>query len=179
MNIKKEAVLHLLFFAAFFLFISIFRDWFNLNLLPFWIGGIIGTFLPDVDKLLNVYVFNPKSAESTKVSELIKERKAEETIAALSNMPDQNQNRLFHSARFQFIFLLFTFWVVSSSNSLFGWGLTLAFTLHLLIDQAVDYVAGDDLSLWFRDVPIEVDVEQRRLFFWVNLIILLFLGLIY
>ena len=176
---KKRITLHLLFMISFFLLISVLRGWFGAFYLQFWIGGIVGVFLPDIDRLLYVYVVKPEVAGSKQVSDLIGQRKAKESLHALSSMEIDRSQLMFHSARFQLIFLLFTFWVVSSSSSLFGWGLALAFTLHLLVDQAVDYLGSRDLSLWFRDIPFEVDVDQRKLFFWVNLVILMFLGLIY
>ena len=176
---KKKISLHLLFMISFFLLISVLRDWFGIYYLQFWVGGLVGVILPDIDRLVYVYVIKPEEAGSKQVSDLVSQRKVKETFDLLSKMNMDRSQLMFHSARFQLIFLLFTFWIVTSSNSLFGWGLALAFTLHLLIDQAVDYASSKDLSLWFRDIPFEIDVDQRKLFFWVNLVILLFLGLIY
>lgn len=176
---KKHFILHFLYMVSFFLFVSVMRDWFDIRFLEFWVGGVVGTALPDIDRILYVYLVKPEAAESKQISGLIDQRKTKDSLKVLSQVKINKSDLLLHSARFQLIFLVFTFWIVTSSNSLFGWGLALAATLHLLIDQAVDYLGSGDLLAWFRDVPFEVEADQRKLFFWVNLIILLFLGLIY
>ncbi len=176
---KKRYLLHILYLVSFFLLISVLREWFGLVFIEFWVGGIVGTFLPDIDRILYVYVIGPDTAVAKQVSGMVEQKKSTEKITALSSANIDKKDLIFHSARFQLIFLLFAFWIISSSNSLFGWGLALAFTLHLLVDQAIDLMRGDDLSTWFRDVPFEIDADQRKLFFGVNLVILLFLGLIY
>jgi len=42
---------------------------------------------------------------------------------------------IFHTILFRAIFFVLTFWVMTSSTSLFGKGIVLAFCLHLVIDQ--------------------------------------------
>lgn len=172
-------MLHSLYLVSFFLLVSVMRDWFGFRFISFWIGGIVGTLLADLDRVLYVYVLSPESPVSKQIRGLINQGKTRASLDVLSTSDINNEELIFHSARFQLVFLLFTFWIVTSSNSLFGWGLALAISLHLLIDQARDYMTSSDLAVWFRDVPFEIDADQRKLFFWVNLIILLFLGLIY
>jgi len=51
--------------------------------------------------------------------------------------------------------------------------LVLAFLLHLLVDQAIDFFEGGNFSAWFSKLPIELDEEQRKWYLGVNLVVLL------
>ena len=175
-EMKKELITHFSFMIAFFIFISIAKGWFALIYLPFWFGGILGTLLPDVDHLIYVYFLRPQEATSQRVISMMDKREVAKSLQILAVTRGERSKLIFHTTFFQILFLLFTYLVITSSASIFGRGLVLAFSLHLLIDQAVDWMETGELTSWFRQIPVQLDKEQLRWYLIVILLILLFLG---
>lgn len=175
-TMKKELVTHFTFVIAFFIFISIVRGWFDLIYLPFWVGGIIGTILPDVDHLIYVYFLRPNEAISQRVASLISSREALKSLELLAQTRAERKHLTFHTFHFNLIFLLLSFLVITSSGSLLGRGIVLAFSLHLLIDQIVDYMETGDIVNWLKQVNLEFTKEQKQWYLIGNGIVLLILG---
>lgn len=170
---KKEILIHLLFFLALFIFVTLFKRWFDISYLAFWIGGIIGSVLPDVDHLIYVFVFKPNEQTSIEANTLVAKREFGKTLELLSATRAERVDLIFHTAYFQLIFLLFTFLVISSSGSLLGSGLVLAFLLHLLVDQSVDFLDTGTIANWFKKVPVNLDKQQMTWYLIANIVLLL------
>ncbi len=175
---KKEILTHFLFLASFLIFVALARRWLKLDAWPFWIGGLVGTVLPDVDHLIYVYVLRPYELTSQRAINLIKQKEFFKAFELIFDTRYEKTKLIFHTAYFQLIFLVLTFLVITSSGSYFGTGLVLAFSLHLLVDQAVDLTEIGDLSSWFKDTPYiapEWFTKERVTFYLVGVTILLFL----
>ncbi|OGM04996.1 hypothetical protein A2715_00755 [Candidatus Woesebacteria bacterium RIFCSPHIGHO2_01_FULL_39_32] len=173
---KKDLLTHFSFMVALFVLISLYKDWIRIEFLPFWFGGILGTLLPDVDHLIYVYVVKPTEATSQKVAGLVSERKVFQSWDVLAKTRGERKELIFHTAYFQIIFLTFSIFVITSSGSLLGMGLVLAFMLHLLIDQIIDLMENNSLDSWFTKFPFSLDAKQKRYFVFANGVILLVLG---
>lgn len=172
---KKEITIHFSFLVAFFIFITLVRGWFNVNYLIFWLGGLLGTLLIDVDHLIYVYFLKPHELTSQRVDHLLKKRQVKKTFELLSVTRSERTELIFHTFYFQIIFLLFAFLIVTSSSSILGRGLVLAASLHLLIDQVIDYFETGNLSNWFKDLPVELDKKQASWYvILVGMVILAF-----
>src|SRR4030066_2287279 len=79
---------------------------------------------------------------------------------------------IFHTATFQLIFTVLAFWVLTSSGSILGRGLVLAFLLHMLVDQIVDLTQTGGLATWFRNFPLILEGREKQ--YWLaNLALLL------
>lgn len=164
---KREILTHYLFFLAFFIFISIKRNMFSLPFLPFWVGGVVGTLIVDLDHLLYAFLFNPSDLASQRAVYHFKKREYLKGILVLWDAKENRTHQVFHSFSFQIIFLILTFWVASSSGSLFAVGLVLSFSFHLFIDQMSDFLTLGNLDLWtkgFFSLRIE---EKSQLFYWL------------
>lgn len=109
------------------------------QLVWFCLGGLAGSFLPDVDHLLYVFVFRPLDISSQRVSFYLKNKQYKEALRFLYDTRFERGDLIFHSLNFVIIFGLLTFWVTSSSGSFFGNGLVLGFWLHLTIDYFKKY----------------------------------------
>lgn len=173
---KKELFVHFAFLVSFFIFITVFKNWFNLSYWPFWVGGVVGTLLPDIDHLIYVYFLRPLDLTSQRVSYLITKREILNTLNLLAETRYERKDLVFHTILFQIIFLILTFWIIVSSGSLLGQGIVLAFSLHLLIDQIVDLREVGNLDNWFKNFPIQVDANKTRVYWGVMLVLLLFFG---
>lgn len=172
---KKDLATHFVFAVALFILFSVYRDWLSLKFMPFWLGGILGTLLPDVDYLIYVYVLKPKESASQEVSSLISQGKISKTWDVVMTKFSDRKGLLVHNASFQTLFLVFAVWMVTSGN-LMGMGLVLAFMLHLLLDQVTDLMEKGSIDGWFNGFPINLDSQQKRWFLIANVLVLLYLG---
>jgi len=180
-GMKKELFVHFAFMVSLFIFISLFRRYFSLYHLLFWVGGILGTVLPDIDHLLYVYLSNPADLIFGRFTYFIKEKKFAEMLGFLSQIQYERERMVFHTATFQLIFVVLAFLVVTSSGSILGRGLVLAFLLHLAVDQLSDLMRVGSLNNWFGNFPLSVSLDKEKAtFYWLgNLIVLVVLGFIF
>ena len=173
---KKEILIHFSFLISFFIFVSLARDWFSLSLWPLWVGGLIGTLLPDIDHLLYIYFLRPQELTSQRALYMLGKREVFKMVELLAETRHERTKLIFHTAIFQIIFLVFSFLVITSSGSVFGRGMVLAFMLHLIIDQIVDLMETDSLQNWFKQTPIVLDKQKTRLYWLANLGVLFLFG---
>ena len=172
---KKDLAIHFTFAIALFVLITLFRDWFSLGFVAFWIGGVLGTLLPDVDHLIYVYILKPNEAASHKIASLISQRRILTTWDTLASTSADRKGLLIHNAPFQILFLIFSILIVTS-GSLIGMGIALGFMLHLILDEVVDLVEIGNFDGWFSGFPVNLDSDQKRWFLVANVLILLALG---
>lgn len=178
MKVKKEIFIHFSFLISFFILITIYRRWFDTYYIPFWLGGVLGTIMPYLDQLIYVYVLRPDDSSSQQIAEKLSERNVWGAIKTLLEVRYLTDNLIFHTVYFQLIFLMLTFFIVSSSGSVFGRGIVLAFSLHLFIDQITDLMETGGVANWFKKLPVNLDKEQRRWYLVFIFLILLVLGLL-
>lgn len=138
----------------------------------------MGTLLPDVDHLIYIYFFGPQELTSQRVFLGLQKRQIRPTFELLAATRSERKKLVFHTAFFQLIFLIMAFWVITSSGNIFGRGLVLAFSLHLVVDQLIDLLEIDSLDNWFSQPPLVADLDkQKATLYWVAmLLIVLFLG---
>jgi hypothetical protein len=169
---KKELLVHFAFLVSLFIFISLARGYVALTFWPFWLGGIIGTLLPDVDHFIYVFLLRPQELNSQRANQMLGRKDVFATLEFLAETRYERTKLIFHTATFQLIFLVLTFLVLTSSGSLFGRGLVLGFLIHLLIDQLVDLIDTKNLSNWLRNMPVSLEGREKQ-YFAANLILLL------
>jgi len=168
---RREFVLHFLFWFAFFVFITLVRQYFNILYWPFWVGGMLGIFLPDIDHLIYIYFTKPQELTSQRVGYLVDKKNIKRSIELLYETRSERKGLIFHTVFFQLIFLILTFWMVSSSGSFFGKGLVLSFSIHLLVDQIVDLTELENFDNWLMSSPITLDFEKAKIYWLIVLII--------
>ncbi len=173
---KKEIFIHFAFLVSFLIFVSLFKNYLSLAHWPLWAGGLVGTLLPDVDHFIYIFFLKPYELTSQRASSMLEKRSILKTLEFLAETRYERTKIIFHTASFQLIFLLLTFWVLTSSGSIFGRGLVLAFFLHLLVDQAVDLNQMGNLSNWFKNFPATFEERLKKWYFVANIIVLIILG---
>ena len=98
------------------------------------------------------------------------------TFGLLAVTRSERKHLVFHTALFQIIFMILTFLVLTSSGSIFGRGLVLAFVLHLLVDQMLDFFELDNFDNWFYQLNVYL-AKEKALFYWLAMVFLfLFFG---
>lgn len=176
---KKQLALYYSLFIIFFLLISLARGWMSTDFLMLWIGGAVGAILPDIDHLIYIYYLRPHELTSQRAAYMLSKKEVFATFSLLASTRSERKVLIFHNALFQIIFYIFAFLILSSSSSLFGRGLVLAFLLHLLVDQYLDFVQLDSIEHWFRNLKVQITKEKSTLYWVGALLVLLVFGFIF
>jgi len=178
--VKKELALHFLSAIILFVLIFLFRNYLAgaagqtlSTIWPFWVGGIIGTILPDIDHLIYVYYLRPYEVTSQRVAYMAQKGQLLQSWHLLASTRSERTNLILHTVIFQILFLILGFLVVTSSGSLLGRGLVIAFLLHLFVDQIIDLRQTGNLSNWFRQIPIVLDRIQINIYLGLNFVSIL------
>lgn len=174
---RRELFLHFSFWLSFFIFIMLAKQYFFWGIWPFWVGGIVGTLLPDIDHIIYFYFIRPNDLTSQRFNYLAQKSEIKRMLTLLYETRDERRGLIFHSVFFQIIFMILTFWMLSSSSSLFGRGLVLAFALHLSIDQIIDLMDIGSFDNWTKIFPIQFDLDKAKIYTLVMLLLVCTFGL--
>ena len=173
---RRELFLHFSFWISFFIFITLVRGYFNWAYLLFWFGGAVGTLLPDLDHVLYFYLIKPTELTSQRFNFLAQKHEIKRMFILLYETRGERRDLIFHSVYFQIIFLVLTFWMMSSSSSLFGRGLVLAFALHLSIDQIIDLTGMGSFSNWTKMFPVLNDIKFAKIYIFCTTLLVCIFG---
>jgi hypothetical protein len=172
--IKKELTTHYLLTLVWLVGVSLLRWKWNLELIGLWLGALVGTMILDLDQIFYALLIYPEP----KAHQLWQQGRIRALLEYLAETYSQRIKLPFHNALFQVGFLVFSFWVLTSSGGLFGKGLVMAANLHLLKDEFHLLVKGreEQLRCWlFWPVRQKVSFEGQKIF--VGVMGLVFLGL--
>jgi hypothetical protein len=175
---KKELALHFLTSIILFVLISFLRNYLNISYWPLWVGAIVGTILPDIDHIIYVYYLRPHELTSQRIMYAAGKGQLLASWHLLASTRSERTNLILHTVTFQILFVVLSFLVVTSSPSLLGRGLVLAFLLHLLVDEVLDLKQNGNLLNWFRQIPIQLDSIQLNIYLIANLAAILIFGIL-
>ncbi len=180
-TLRQEILLHILVILVFLLpYVFLQNLVFNYQaMLLLMGGGLIGTFLPDVDHLLYALFLKPGDITSQRVHSKLAARDVKGAIVLLFTTRDERRKLVFHTVFFQCLFVLFAFLVITSNGTLFGRGLVLGFLLSLLVDQIVDLRQKQPLARWASGLPISFTPQQFDTYLLVHGVLLLLLGYVF
>lgn len=128
--------LKLLLFVVFVILVGLMKGFLGLSYWPFWLGAAIGFIIPDVDHLIYVYFLRPYEMTSQQVRLAFLRRDVYGGFLSLRGITRESGEAVFHTDLFQIVFLVFSFWVLSSSGSMLGRGIVVAFGAHLVLEEA-------------------------------------------
>lgn len=179
-ELRKEVVSHFSVTLVYFFLVSLFNLGLGWRLLIFWLGALIGTFLLDIDHI--ILGLNPltEAEWAAKFKALWKEKKYKEAIIVGADSHVSHRRLIFHSVIFQPILLILTFFILTSTGSLFGAGLIMSMNLHLLKDLWHCYLEEKRLAWFFwplKQLP-DQKFQQAYLFVMTGFFLLLTLFLI-
>ncbi len=143
-----------------------------MSYIPFWLGGIVGLILPDLDHVIYVYFIKPTDLTSQRINYLVNKKELTRGVELLYETRVERTGLIFHTIFFQLIFFVLTFWMLSSSGSNFGKGMVLSFILHLSVDQLIDLNDLKSLGNWFTYLPFKLDLRQSKVY-WVIMLVLI------
>jgi len=171
--IKKELTSHYLVTLIWLIIVGLLRWKWDLELVWLWLGALVGTMILDLDQVFCALVIYPEE----KALEFWQQRKIKALLEYLAETYFQRVKLPFHNAIFQVGFLVFSFWVLTSTGGLFGKGLVMAGNLHLLKDELhlLLQKREEELRHWFFwSVRQEVSFEKQKIF--VGIMGIVFLG---
>ncbi|MEK7536234.1 MAG: hypothetical protein AAB559_00445 [Patescibacteria group bacterium] len=151
---KKEIINHFIFWLSYFIFLTLVNSLYSFSYWPLYVGGLVGLFMSNLDHLLHVFVFNPQELTSLRLTQLVKNRQYKDATKLLYDTKDERNNLIFHTTNFQIIFTVLTFWVVSSSGSLFVRGLVLSYLLSLTIYNLKKYIVKTDNNFIWMTIAL-------------------------
>lgn len=133
-------------------------------------------FLPDLDHILYVYVLRPYELTPQRAIAMAGKGKILGMFHLLTETRRERKSLIFHTVIFQVIFTILTFLIVTSSTSLIGLGVVLSASLHLVVDQLLDFLETDSLDNWFWQTGVQLE-KSKTVFYWLaSLLALLALG---
>ena len=166
-----EFLSHLGVTVGYLLFVSLLLKGFSL---PFWIGGLLGMNLLDLDHLLYVFT-HLKEESSQKFIRLWYDKKYKEAIFYIVGSHKKCNRKILHNAIFAAALGVFSIlWVLISHSSAFQIGLILSIFLHLLKDIIDDLKDMEHLKkwlFWYSKKP----VSDRVLIMYISFLTLMFL----
>jgi hypothetical protein len=69
--------------------------------------------------------------------------------------------------------------MITSSNSIFGIGVVLAFSLHLIIDEVSDLMERGGILNWFVKLNLELNLKEQKWYMASQVVILCLFGFIF
>ena len=136
---------------------------------PLLAGGFVGLLFPTFDHLLHIFALFPQELTSQRVLNLVRYKQYKEAIFLIYDTSEERKNLMFHTTLFQIIFAILTFWVVSSSGSLFARGLVLSYFLSLTLFNLKKFV---NKEIFF------IDENNTRIYFALQVGLLFVFGLL-
>lgn len=151
--------------VLYFAVISVLRLRLDWGLPLFWVGGLIGSYLLELDHLLYTLWIYPHELTSMRVKKLFGQRRFQEAIIMLIDTRNERKRLSFHSVIFQAILPIFAFFVLTSTGSMLGAGLVMALYLRSLQEQFKDFRKKGDIKGWFWQVKAEVPHRIQVLYY--------------
>lgn len=173
---KKEIRSRLILSLVWLSLISLLRWQWTWGLLGLWLGGLVGTFLLELDHLLYVFTY-PQELSSQRVKRFLDQGNFKEALGLIYQTRAERVRLTFHSALFQLIFWVVCFFAVSSSNVWFGIGLVMVAALQLLAWEFSFLLTNREEELrkrLFWQEEVSVSPRQQKAF--VLIMALFFLG---
>ncbi len=175
---RRELFIHFSFWFFFFVLIAVIKSYFALPYWSFWLGGLVGIVMPDLDHLIYVYFIKPTDLSSQRINYLVNKKELLRSVEIMYESRSERRGLIFHTIFFQLIFFVLTFWMLSSSGSYVGKGLVLSFILHLSVDQLIDLNDLKNLENWFTNLPFKLDLKQSKNYWMISTTVILLFGVL-
>ena len=149
--------------------IGLIRWRFDLTLLFWLIGGVLGWCLVALDRLVWVYWTKPETQLATQTRYLVANKRYQEARQTLQARREEQTELSFRSVLFQLAWVPLAFFTLTSTASFFGRGLVMCLGLHILYDQWCDYCQSPEkLRRWlFWQIKRPVSLEEQQIYLWL------------
>lgn len=175
---RREFFIHFSFWFSFFVLFTIFGNHLTLSYWPFWVGGLLGTILPDLDHFIYALFLDPQELTAQRVGHLLRGRNIKRVITLLYETRYERKSLVFHTFIFQLIFVILAFLILTSSTSILARGVVLAFLIHLSVDQLADLMDIKTLGNWGNLFPKEMDRKYSIIYITGTMLLTLLMGIL-
>lgn len=146
--------------------LTLVKNWFSFSYALVWLGVLVGFYLPIVDHIIYAYILRPELEVSGRIRSLVSIKKGRELVSYINQTASERQKLIIHTAYFQVVFLVLTFFILTSSSSLFGRGLVYGFSLALFVTQVFYFRSNGNLDRWFSEMKITLDANKTKLYLY-------------
>ena len=146
--------------------LTLVKSWFSFSYALVWLGVLVGFYLPIIDHIIYAYVLRPELEVSGHIRSLISIKKVRELVSYINQTESERQKLIIHTCYFQVVFLILTFFILTSSSSLFGRGLVYGFSLALFVEQFFYFRSKGNLDSWFSEMKISLDTNKTKLYLY-------------
>jgi len=141
---------------------------FDLNLIWWWLGGVLGFLFVFCDRLIYALVSNREEVLSVKIKELFGKGKLTAGLAMAFSERDKQKHLVMRSALFVVIWAVLAIFTATSVGAAFARGLVLGLGTHLMFDLWWDFRGGGrEVESWFWQVR-NVTKREVRGFVWAS-----------
>jgi hypothetical protein len=138
---------------------------FNLSLLWWLLGSIVGFLFVFSDRLIYSFLMKPEDALKTRLKDLFGENTFVSGLMALLNEKHEQKEMVMRSFLFLVVWLIMALLTITSVSSPFARGFMLGIGVHLFFDLIYDYFWNHfKFDLWFWQIKREVTAEEKRWF---------------
>jgi len=139
---------------------------FNMSLLWWWLGGIVGFLFVFADRLVYAFMSHPEEALSLRLKELFGKGKIINGLALALAEREKQDKLIMRSALFLVVWAILTVLTLTSIANTFSRGFMLGLGTHLVFALGWDYFfARKDINLWFWQIR-NVTLIEKNVFVW-------------
>ena len=171
---KKEILKRFIPTIIFLVLLSLLHWQEKWQLIGLWVGGLIGTFLLDLDHLIYCFFQNPHEFTPQRLKRYLQQGQYRYGLKLLFETQDERRRLIFHSVLFQIVLLVSVFFVLTSSAGLLGKGLVLVLFLQSLINQFDEFLKTGKMDSWLWQLKISLPSNFQVLY--LLLMFLIFIG---
>jgi hypothetical protein len=136
---------------------------FGINLLWWMLGSVIGFLFVFLDRFVNSFVTNSNGALGLRLKELVGQNKFKEGLLILLNERHEQKELVMRSFLFLLVWVVMSFFTITSVNSQFARGLMLGIGTHLVFDFVYDYFWNKErFDNWFWQIKRTFSDDEKK-----------------
>jgi len=161
---------------VFCFFLSLLNWQLKIRLVFLWFGIFLGVLFWQVEHLFYIFLKAPHEYVSSRFIYSLKNKQVGKAFELL--LETEDERRVFsRSVLFQLLILIMTFFVLTSTLSILGKGLTLSLFFQSLISQGKEFLKKGEISSWFWQFKRPPFPNLQALYFGVACLVFLFFSL--
>lgn len=150
---------------------------FNIGLLWWLLGAMIGFLFVFADRFIYSVVSNPNETLSIRLKDLFKNKNVSGGLRLLLAERYDQKELVMRSAMFLVVWIVLGFFTATSVTNSFAKGLVLGIGTHIVFDLIYDFVKDKErLDLWFWQIKRTLEPEEKRWFVIVATLLYVFIA---
>ena len=138
---------------------------FDLGLLWWLLGAIIGFLFVFTDRFVYSFLMKPEEALGKRLKDLFDGKRFNEGLYLILNERHEQRELIMRSFLFVVVWIVLAVLTITSITSPFGRGFMLGMGIHLSFDLIYDYFWNKErFEQWFWQIKREVGTEEKRWF---------------